>query len=77
MHGIKGAWHRWAEEAPNSYRSFRKYARNLRRKDKISASHCISGVIDINGDIDEYALEQYLTCEEDPIPCDLFVRMNS
>jgi len=78
MYNIKSAWRYWKENNPANYSEFKHYREKLKRKDYINANRCISGIMDIDGEIDEFELEKYLDSRYlDPLPLDSFFRMNS
>ena len=74
MRGVKKSWKAWKESDPTDYNAFTHYREAISRKDKIFSQRNVSGIMDIDGEIDEFELEKILDSSTDPIDVDQFMR---
>lgn len=74
---IREAWSCWKKESPGNYAAFKSYRASLKDKMHEINEHEITGLLGINGEIDEFELSQYLADTEAPIPVDNYIRRHS
>jgi hypothetical protein len=72
---LRKAWGDWKKDNPSKFKEFNSFETDLVRKNRKIKRYEISGLIDTNGEVDEFELNQYLVNTEEPVPVDTFIRL--